>query len=126
MPELPEVETIKNELLPHVVGHRISGVTLFWDGMVRQPSVEEFRHRIEGQEIIGLIRRGKYLIFSLTSQYHNTTPTNHPVNPQRKSREEYPFWVLPFQDRKYNHKCIYTLPYSINEPFYVVHGGSSR
>ena len=35
MPELPEVETIKNELSPHVVGRCVTGVTLFWEGMVR-------------------------------------------------------------------------------------------
>ena len=67
MPELPEVETIKNELLPHIVGQRITGVTLFWDGIVRQPSVEEFCSRLTGQRIVGLSRRGKYLIFNLTS-----------------------------------------------------------
>ena len=43
MPELPEVETIKNELTPHVVGRRITGITLFWEGIVHQPSAEEFR-----------------------------------------------------------------------------------
>jgi len=67
MPELPEVETIKNELLPHVVGRRISGVTLFWNGIVRQPSAEEFSSYLIGQRIVGLARRGKYLIFNLTS-----------------------------------------------------------
>ncbi len=67
MPELPEVETIKNELQPHLVGHRITGVTLFWEGIVRQPSVEEFYSRLIGQEITQLARRGKYLILSLTS-----------------------------------------------------------
>ncbi len=67
MPELPEVETIKNELLPHIVGHRVNGVTLFWEGIVRQPSVEEFCSRLIGQRLTGLARRGKYLIFSLTS-----------------------------------------------------------
>ncbi len=67
MPELPEVETIKNELLPHIVGHCVIGVTLFWDGLVRQPSVEEFCSRLIGQEITGIARRGKYLVFSLTS-----------------------------------------------------------
>ena len=67
MPELPEVETIKNELLPHIVGQRITGVTLFWDGIVRQPSVEEFCSHLIGQRIVGLSRRGKYLIFNLTS-----------------------------------------------------------
>ncbi len=65
MPELPEVETVKNELTPHIVGHRISGLTLFWEGIVRQPSVEEFRSRLIGQEIAGVARRGKYLILSL-------------------------------------------------------------
>ncbi len=67
MPELPEVETIKNELLPHIVGQRITGITLFWDGIVRQPSVEEFCSHLIGQRIVGLSRRGKYLIFNLTS-----------------------------------------------------------
>jgi len=67
LPELPEVETIKNELLPYVVGHRVTGITLIWEGIVRQPSVEEFRSRLIGQCITGLTRRGKYLIFSLTS-----------------------------------------------------------
>ena len=67
MPELPEVETTKNELSPHVVGHRITGVTLFWDRVVRQPSVAEFCSGIIGQEITGIARRGKYLILSLSS-----------------------------------------------------------
>jgi formamidopyrimidine-DNA glycosylase len=67
MPELPEVETIKNELAPHIIGRGISGVTLFWEGMVKKPSPEEFRSRIIGQKITGIGRRGKYLIFSLTS-----------------------------------------------------------
>ena len=67
MPELPEVETIKNELLPHIVGHRITGFTLLWNRLVHQPPVEEFRSRLIGQRISGVGRRGKYLIFSLTS-----------------------------------------------------------
>ncbi len=67
MPELPEVETIKNELLPHIIGRRVTGVTLFWEGIVRQPSVEEFYSRLIEQRLTGLARRGKYLLFSLTS-----------------------------------------------------------
>ncbi|MFC2022481.1 bifunctional DNA-formamidopyrimidine glycosylase/DNA-(apurinic or apyrimidinic site) lyase [Chloroflexota bacterium] len=67
MPELPEVETVKNELSPYVIGRRITGVTLFWEGIVRQPSAEEFRSRITGQEITGITRRGKYLIVGLSS-----------------------------------------------------------
>ena len=67
MPELPEVETVKNELLPYVVGHRITGVTLIWEGIIKEPSVQEFRSRLIGQKITGITRRGKYLIVSLSS-----------------------------------------------------------
>lgn len=67
MPELPEVETIRNELIPYVVGHLITDVTFAWEGVLRRPSVEEFRSRFIGEKIIGVSRRGKYLVFSLTS-----------------------------------------------------------
>src|SRR3989337_2499479 len=65
MPELPEVETIKNELLPHVVGRKITGVTVFWEKMVKKPSLQAFVARVLGQEITGMSRRGKYLFFHL-------------------------------------------------------------
>ena len=48
MPELPEVETIKNEIAPVMVGHKIKAVELLWDGMVKQPSPEEFKKKITG------------------------------------------------------------------------------
>ena len=66
MPELPEVETIKNELLPHVLGRTIQSVDIYWDKMVKQPSVKEFCSRVIGQKITGLSRRGKYLFFHLS------------------------------------------------------------
>jgi len=67
MPELPEVETIKNELAPHIIGHTITGITLFDERIVRQPPVAEFGSRIIGETITEIGRRGKYLFFSLTS-----------------------------------------------------------
>ncbi|MFC1901588.1 bifunctional DNA-formamidopyrimidine glycosylase/DNA-(apurinic or apyrimidinic site) lyase [Chloroflexota bacterium] len=66
MPELPEVETVKNELLPHVLGRVIAGVTLLWEGIVKKPTAGEFRSRITGQRITGLTRHGKYLLFNLS------------------------------------------------------------
>jgi formamidopyrimidine-DNA glycosylase len=66
MPELPEVETIKNELLPHVLNRTIQSVDIFWDKMVKQPSPKEFRQQVVGQKITTLSRRGKYLFFHLS------------------------------------------------------------
>ena len=67
MPELPEVETVKNELSPYIIGRCVTGVTLLWEGIVKEPSAEEFRSRLIGQTITDIARRGKYLIVSLSS-----------------------------------------------------------
>lgn len=66
MPELPEVETIKNELIPHIVGRRVTDVTLCWEGVVKKPGLAEFCACLIGRMITGLGRRGKYLIFMLS------------------------------------------------------------
>jgi formamidopyrimidine-DNA glycosylase len=67
LPELPEVETIKNELSPPIIGRRITDVTVCDAMPVKQPSVNDFRRKLTGQSIKGLERRGKYLIFRLSS-----------------------------------------------------------
>ncbi|UCD08391.1 MAG: bifunctional DNA-formamidopyrimidine glycosylase/DNA-(apurinic or apyrimidinic site) lyase [Dehalococcoidales bacterium] len=67
MPELPEVETVRNELTPHIIGRRITGLTFEWDRIVKKIQVEDFERGVIGQEILALDRRGKYLIFSLSS-----------------------------------------------------------
>ncbi|MDD5190558.1 MAG: bifunctional DNA-formamidopyrimidine glycosylase/DNA-(apurinic or apyrimidinic site) lyase [Dehalococcoidales bacterium] len=66
MPELPEVETVKNEIEPHIIGRTITGVTLLWAGEVRSPSPEEFVKRITGKKIKAINRYGKYLVSTLT------------------------------------------------------------
>jgi formamidopyrimidine-DNA glycosylase len=66
MPELPEVETIKNELIPYVIGRTIRSIDIYWEGMVKYPPVQEFISRVAGQQIVGLTRRGKYLFFHLS------------------------------------------------------------
>lgn len=67
MPELPEVETVKNDLTPYVVGQKITGLTLNWEGVVKQPSIKEFKERLIGQKVIGISRRAKFLLFKLSS-----------------------------------------------------------
>lgn len=66
MPELPEVETIKNDLAPQIVGRAFTDVTLSWPRAVREATPGEFRSRLIGQTVVGLERRGKYLIFRLS------------------------------------------------------------
>ena len=61
MPELPEVETTRRGLLPHLVGRRIRGVVVR-NANLRWPVTSDLSHRLRGEEIVALRRRGKYLL----------------------------------------------------------------
>ena len=67
MPELPEVETIKEDLRELVVGSKIEGAEVLDPSLVEQPSNEEFVERLEGNGITGARRRAKHLIVELGS-----------------------------------------------------------
>ena len=67
MPELPEVETIKNELLPWVVGQSFTTVTIPDAKLVCGCSAGEVRRGLVGQTVENLERRGKYLVFHLSN-----------------------------------------------------------
>jgi len=67
MPELPEVETIVRGLREPLMGRQFTGVRVGWENLVARPSVEEFERSLVGQRILGVKRRGKYLIFTLSS-----------------------------------------------------------
>lgn len=66
MPELPEVETIRQSLQP-CVGARIAAVNV-WQPELRLPVNEETLRSVIGQRIDSISRRGKYLIFELCDQ----------------------------------------------------------
>jgi formamidopyrimidine-DNA glycosylase len=67
MPELPEVETIKNDLIHYITGRRITGVIIIDSRLVQQPGVELFCSGLTGQTISSVTRRGKYLIINLAN-----------------------------------------------------------
>jgi len=67
MPELPEVETIKEDLRELVVGARIERAEVLAEPLVEQPSTEEFVRRLEGVGVGGARRRAKHLIVELDS-----------------------------------------------------------
>jgi formamidopyrimidine-DNA glycosylase len=67
MPELPEVETIKQHLRELVVGSLITQVEVLDPGLVEQPSTEKFERELEGARIAGARRRAKHLIVELDS-----------------------------------------------------------
>jgi formamidopyrimidine-DNA glycosylase len=67
VPELPEVETIRRDLLPVVVGRTIveAWVSPNAPRLIQLLTVEEFCRQIAGRRIEDISRRGKYLLFHL-------------------------------------------------------------
>lgn len=69
MPELPEVETVKQSLKLKLVGKRIISASVYHHNIIEYPSVTEFCTNIAGQLIQGMDRYGKWLIFDLEDYY---------------------------------------------------------
>ena len=67
MPELPEVETIKEDLRELVVGSKVDDAEVLSPALVEQPSAEEFVARLKGTRLGGARRRAKHLILDLDS-----------------------------------------------------------
>ena len=66
MPELPEVENVRQGLSIQVEGRTITHVDVLWANIIKDPSVEEFKKQLENQTIHQVGRRGKFLLFYLT------------------------------------------------------------
>ena len=63
MPELPEVETVRRQLFPQIVGKRIIKATVFHPKIVRFDT--DFPRKIFRQRFTDIQRHGKYLFFHL-------------------------------------------------------------
>lgn len=67
MPELPEVETVKRALSPHIEGKSIVHLKCFHTTL-RYPLTDDLQQAV-GQKIVSLKRRSKYLIMELEKGY---------------------------------------------------------
>lgn len=65
MPELPEVETIRRELAPELLRRKLLSVRVGDPRVIGHPSASEFTRQVKGRTIIGLERKGKYLVLKL-------------------------------------------------------------
>ena len=68
MPELPEVETIRRELLKDVLNKRIVDIDIIYSKIIKS-DVDLFQQKLINEEFINILRRGKYLIFETNKNY---------------------------------------------------------
>lgn len=65
MPELPEVETARRTLAPHVVGRRIDGIDVRRPQVFRSHAPRDAERILKGRTCAEITRRGKALVFDL-------------------------------------------------------------
>jgi formamidopyrimidine-DNA glycosylase len=97
MPELPEVETIRLELEPHLVGRRFERVEINDHRLVRPFEPMAVAAELEGERVAALERRGKYLIvrfesgrallvhLRMTGSLRHAEPGSMPLDPYRRA-----------------------------------------
>ena len=65
MPELPEVETVRRQLEPELVGKRIESATVLDERLTRPEPPAALERALAGHEVTAVARRGKYLLLGL-------------------------------------------------------------
>src|SRR5918996_522584 len=70
MPELPEVETIRRHLAPHVEGRVLTALEVRDERWCRPLAGPEVAAAVQGRRVEALGRRGKYLIWELEDDVH--------------------------------------------------------
>lgn len=63
MPELPEVETVKNTLKQLILNKTIRDIDVFYEKMIRNTDVSNFQETLIGKKLTNIYRYGKHLVF---------------------------------------------------------------
>lgn len=109
MPELPEVETIKNTLKRLVEDKTIEDVTIYWPKIIKKPEdTKMFKQLLKGQTILDVHRKGKFLLFELddyTLVSHLRMEGKYSVQPKDEQMKKHTHVVFSFtngEELRYN------------------------
>lgn len=69
MPELPEVETVKETLRRKLLKKQITNVFVYHNNIIEYPEVEKFKILLKNETINEITRRGKWILFELDHYY---------------------------------------------------------
>ncbi|KAB8138247.1 DNA-formamidopyrimidine glycosylase [Gracilibacillus oryzae] len=102
MPELPEVETVRQTLRQLVIGKTVESVAVYWPKIIQLPDdIEQFKQFLQGQTISEIRRKGKFLLFDLTDYVmvsHLRMEGKYGVHPKTEDVENHTHVVFSFTD----------------------------
>ena len=67
MPELPEVETVKEELKKHILGKVLDKPKVFYTPVIKT-DLKTYQNDMVGKKILSITREGKFIIFHLSDK----------------------------------------------------------
>ena len=68
MPEIAEVETVRNTLKGRILNKKITDVKVHYKNMI-ESDINKFASSLIGDSFIDIKRRGKWLIFETNNKY---------------------------------------------------------
>jgi formamidopyrimidine-DNA glycosylase len=103
MPELPEVQTVVNDLkTAGFIGADIANARVYWPKTVGEMEPKRFCREIEGCTIIDIRRRGKYIVLTLSGAkfllIHLRMSGRVILSGQRQKRAKHEHVILTFAD----------------------------
>ena len=96
MPELPEVETVRQTLRRNILGKTVENITVLYERMLVGIKREEFVEKLVGKKIVEIYRLGKYLFFEFSD---DTYLISH-------LRMEGKYFIKPKEDEVVKHEHI--------------------
>ena len=66
MPELPEVQTVVNQIRSGLVNAKIDSLTPLWPKVFHNFTIKNVKQQLKGKQIIKVGRRAKYIIITLS------------------------------------------------------------
>ena len=103
MPELPEVETIRQTLKQLVIGEEIESIQVNWENIIKYPLVEDFKYLLVNQSIQDINRRGKFLKFYFDQHVlvsHLRMEGNYSVHKQDEPYDKHTHIIFNFSSGK--------------------------
>lgn len=102
MPEIAEVETVRNTLKKRILNKKIVDVKIFYNKIIENDD-EEFKKKVIGEEFVDILRKGKWLIFELNNYYllsHLRMEGKFFIKPLSEAKEKHEHVMFVFQDNE--------------------------
>ena len=101
MPELPEVETVRQTLRANILGKQIVGIDVYYERMIVGVDKDTFINKLVGKTINEIGRLGKYMYFDLGDIYlisHLRMEGKYFIKPVNECLAKHEHIVFTFSD----------------------------